>query len=164
MQMNPEDQAQYIQSLIQGKVKPKTELEAVTLGQLRGVSNDVAQKKLKHDALADEVTRLKNEVMKLNGQREAYVSILLAAEVQRKIPKPDKVGSGQPPISLEELRQRAGATKVEAVDKSGNVLAATEEKGQVEKSDEFHPSELDNPFDKEPPDQKDESLDTQERK
>lgn len=138
IQMSPQVQNDFIQSLLQGKTKPASELEAATLGQLRGISNDVMQKKLRHDALADEVATLKNDIKRLNGQREAYITILVMGESARRMPKAPVRSVPRPvpeasdsdtdkPMTLGELKKEMGADKIEAVDTEGNVVESTED-------------------------------------
>jgi hypothetical protein len=145
LQMNPQEQNEYIQALLSGKAVAGSELEAATVGQLKGISSDVAQKKLRHDALAEEVAQLKNDIKRLNGQREAYITILIMAESARRMPKrpaaipPDELakkraekGHGEPPdekmpeTTLEKIKEATGAEKVEVVDNDGNVVDGTE--------------------------------------
>jgi uncharacterized small protein (DUF1192 family) len=130
--MNEQEINQYMQELLNKRRKVENPLEQQALMQFQRITAESAQISQRLGALTAEVERLKIALQKSVGQREAYAQLLVAAEEARR---PEA-----PTLSLEELRKKTGADKVQVVDKEGNVeaeaRAPTEEEEATEPATE----------------------------
>jgi hypothetical protein len=144
--MDQQESNDYLNTLLSGKSPPPNEaLEAQSLANFRQLASQIAALQLRLQKLNAERDQLSRDIPRLVGQREAYVTILLGAENGRrkiaamkkmadggkKVPgnsDPRKPGKSRPetPVDLEELKKKAGADKVEAIDPEGRVVESTE--------------------------------------
>lgn len=141
-QVSQQDINRYVQDVLQGKVKDLSEYEQEAAQQLQRIANETAQKKLRLDALQDEAKNLESDLKMLAGQRQAYVTMLFTAKIRREEPQTTPAVS-----SLEDLRKKIGAKKIERISKEGKKVAETEEASDLKTAESpgQTPADPDNP-------------------
>lgn len=82
--MNTREANDYIDSLIQGSVKTESEFEAGALNYLRKTVAEEREMKERADYLATELEAMRQKLQALTGRREAYLQILIDAEMKRR--------------------------------------------------------------------------------
>jgi hypothetical protein len=125
--MNTREANEYIESLIQGKVQPESEFEAGALNYLRKTVSEEREMKERADYFATELDEMRKKLQALTGRREAYLQILIDAEMKRKA----KAGvTNRKILSQEEVQELKLATSSEVI--PGNF----QKKGELENAQE----------------------------
>lgn len=93
MPLTNKDANKYLNDLVEGKAKVEAQVEVTALGQFKKLSAQIEKLGQQSTQLMERLQQLRNEVVRLNGQREAYATILCESEAVRR---------GMPPMSMEE--------------------------------------------------------------
>jgi len=122
--MNEKEVNEYMGQLINGQVK----LEAGEQFALDGfvkIGAEIEKAKTKLQEAQAEIEKIVAFAQRANGAREAYVNLLISAERERRrlFPRIRGEGSG----SLDDLREKLGADKLELLDNDRNVKESTGE-------------------------------------
>lgn len=94
--MNSREANEYIDNLIQGITKAETEFEGGALNHLRRTVAEERELKERIDFMTTELESLKSKIQTLNGRREAYLQILIDAEMKRRALVNKKVAKANP--------------------------------------------------------------------
>lgn len=133
--MNDKQINEYMGKLFesQGAGLQGLEIEAFRrFGELSG-QMDQMEKRLR--MLEQEAANLRNNVVRLSGQREAFAQILVAAEAARREANAVHGANGKPDLkilpkdglTLEEFGKQIGADKVELVNHEGKVVGSSDD-------------------------------------
>lgn len=158
-QMTADEINEHISKVLQGKTKIENPLEVEAVRQLRRLATDEAQVNQRLQNHEAEVSRLRIDIQKYRGQREAYAQLLIAAEAARRratamasVPPPD----GTPPagdedendgstpakaLTPDQLAKKMGADGLKLVKKDGEVEAEVGDMGAAESPAEEAPAE-----------------------
>jgi len=112
---------EYMQKILAGNFEPETEEERGAFQRLQQVTAEMNRSQQEATTLTKQAAEMQALANKLAGKREAYLEMLITAELRRVAKKTGK------PIPLDEFRDRVGAKKVEAYDSEGNLISQTEE-------------------------------------
>jgi len=125
--MNTRDANEYIDNLLQGKFKPESEFEDGALNYLRKTVSEERELKERADFLATELDAMKQKLQSLVGRREAYLQILIDAQMKR-VAKAQV--TNRKILSQEEVQELKLATSSEVI--PGNF----QKKGELENAQE----------------------------
>jgi len=125
--MNTRDANEYIDNLLQGKFKPESEFEDGALNYLRKTVSEERELKERADFLATELDAMKQKLQSLVGRREAYLQILIDAQMKR-VAKTQV--TNRRVLSQEEVQELKLATSSEVI--PGNF----QKKGELENAQE----------------------------
>ena len=125
--MNTRDANEYIDNLLQGKFKPESEFEDGALNYLRKTVSEERELKERADFLATELDAMKQKLQSLVGRREAYLQILIDAQMKR-VAKAQV--TNRKILSQEEVQELKLATSSEVI--PGNFQT----KGELENAQE----------------------------
>ena len=121
MAMDDQEVNEYLNKLLAGKTFPGSDLEKVALEKFKQATAEMAQAQNRLTSAQAEIDRLKAGIQQAIGQRNAYVNLLMQAEMARR------ATNRQQGMELESLKQVLGADKLEVVD-------AAERAKQLEKA------------------------------
>lgn len=125
--MNNRDANEYIDNLLQGKFKPESEFEDGALNYLRKTVAEERELKERADFLATELDAMKQKLQSLVGRREAYLQILIDAQMKR-VAKTQV--TNRRVLSQEEVQELKKETSSEVI--PGNF----QKKGELENAQE----------------------------
>lgn len=125
--MNTREANDYIDNLLQGKFKPESEFEDGALNYLRKTVSEERELKERADFLATELDAMKQKLQSLVGRREAYLQILIDAQMKR-VAKAQV--TNRKILSQEEVQELKLATSSEVI--PGNF----QKKGELENAQE----------------------------
>jgi len=125
--VNTREANDYIDNLLQGKFKPESEFEDGALNYLRKTVSEERELKERADFLATELDAMKQKLQSLVGRREAYLQILIDAQMKR-VAKAQV--TNRKILSQEEVQELKLATSSEVI--PGNF----QKKGELENAQE----------------------------
>jgi len=125
--VNTREANEYIDNLLQGKFKPESEFEDGALNYLRKTVAEERELKERADFLATELDAMKQKLQSLVGRREAYLQILIDAQMKR-VAKAQV--TNRRVLSQEEVQELKLATSSEVI--PGNF----QKKGELENAQE----------------------------
>lgn len=125
--MNTREANEYIESLIQGKAQPESEFEVGALNYLRKTVSEEREMKERADYFASELDEMRKKLQALTGRREAYLQILIDAQMKR-VAKAQV--TNRRVLSQEEVQELKKATASEVI--PGNF----QKKGELENAQE----------------------------
>jgi len=125
--VNNRDANEYIDNLLQGKFKPESEFEDGALNYLRKTVAEERELKERADFLATELDAMKQKLQSLVGRREAYLQILIDAQMKR-VAKTQV--TNRRVLSQEEVQELKKETSSEVI--PGNF----QKKGELENAQE----------------------------
>jgi len=116
--MNDKEINEYVNDLLSGKITVPGGLEADAFQQFRKLTADVAQASQRLQQVEAESTNLRTAIIRMNGQREAFATMLIKAEKARREAKDG--------LSLVDFKEKIGADRIQAVNNDGEVVGDTD--------------------------------------
>lgn len=90
VKMGEEDANEYLNGLIQGKIIPIDGMEQNCVQRFRELTKGIEGAQQQEGKVRQQLVQISQDIIRLNGQREAFAQLLIMAEDERrsKVPAP----------------------------------------------------------------------------